>query len=100
MCMYCERRQDVAFGWDQPALPYHLPITEGGRLNGNIAEFDKFDGRIHDYQTCTPELILTCPGYFGGDGVGTVLIPIKYCPECGRKLGKPENHNKSESGDA
>ena len=25
---------------------------------------------------------------FGGNGVGTIHIPIKYCPECGRKLGK------------
>ena len=50
-----------------------------------------------DYQTATPELILTCSGYFDGDsvktifdinGVGTIHIPIKYCPECGRKLGK------------
>ena len=33
-------------------------------------------------------LILTCPSYFDGEGVGTIYIPIKYCPECGRKLGK------------
>ena len=35
-----------------------------------------------------PELILTCPGYFTGEGIGTIYIPIKYCAECGRKLGK------------
>jgi len=45
----------------------------------------------HDYQTATPELILTCPGYFNGEGVGSIYIPIKYCPECGRKLGNKKS---------
>lgn len=49
------------------------------------------EGEIRDYKTACPELVLTCPGYFGGEGVGTICIPIKYCPECGRKLGKEEN---------
>lgn len=44
MCMYCERRQDVKFGWNQPKLPY-------------------YDN----------------------------LLNIKYCPECGKKLGKGNN---------
>lgn len=88
MCMYCERRQDVKFGWDQPKLPYHNPTEPSNNLSGNIADFDLFEGMIYDYQTTTPKLILTCKGYFDGDGVGTVYIPIKYCPECGRKLGK------------
>lgn len=88
MCMYCERRQDVKFGWDQPKLPYHNPMEPGSNLTGNIADFDMFEGVIHDYQTTSPQLILTCDGYFGGEGIGTVYIPIKYCPECGRKLGK------------
>jgi len=35
-------------------------------------------------------LILTCPGYSNGEGIGTVYIPIKYCHKCGRKLGKAE----------
>lgn len=88
MCMYCERRTDVKFGWEQPKLPYHSNNLTEGRLNGNVLENDKWDGVIHDYQTATPELILTCPGYFNGEGVGTIYIPIKFCPECGRKLGK------------
>lgn len=53
---------------------------------------NEWDGAIYDYQTSTPELILTCKGYFNGYGVGTIYIPIKYCPECGRKLEK--NHKK------
>lgn len=92
MCMYCERRQDVKFGWNQPKLPYHNPMSPDSNLSGNIADFDMFDGVIHDYQTAMPQLILTCEGYFNGDGVGTVYIPIKYCPECGRKLGKTINY--------
>ena len=88
MCMYCERRTDVKFGWEQPKLPYHSNNLTESRLNGNVLENDEWDGVIHDYQTSTPELILTCPGYFNGEGVGTICIPIKFCPECGRKLGK------------
>lgn len=88
MCKYCERRQDIKFGWEQPKLPYHNLQYPFQNLSGNIADFHLFDGVIHDYQTSQPQLILTCEGYFGGDGVGTVYIPIKYCPECGRKLGK------------
>lgn len=88
MCMYCERRQDIKFGWDQPKLPYHNPKELGSNLSGNIANFSLFEGVIHDYQTTIPKLILTCKGFFNGEGVGTIYIPIKYCPECGRKLGK------------
>lgn len=87
MCRYCERRQDVKFGWEQPKLPYHNNLP-GNNLNGNVLENEKWDGTIFDYQTCQPVLSLTCPGYFNGEGVGTIIIPIKYCPECGRKLGK------------
>ena len=94
MCMYCERRTDVKFGWKQPKLPYHSDNLNEGRLNGNVLENEKWDGVIHDYQTVTPELILTCPGYFNGEGVGSIYIPIKYCPECGRKLGGIKNHKK------
>lgn len=87
MCQYCERRQDIKFGWKQPDLPYHSNVP-GTKLSGNIADFDLFEGHIFDYQTSQPQLVLTCNGYFDRDGVGTVYIPIKYCPECGRKLGK------------
>lgn len=51
-------------------------------------------GVIHDYQTTTPELILTCNGYFNGEGVGTIHIPIKFCPECGRKLGSKQTEKE------
>lgn len=88
MCQYCERRQDVKFGWEQQKLPYHNLQEPSRNLSGNIADFSLFDGVIHDYQTARPQLILTCEGYFDGEGIGTVYIPIKYCPECGRKLGK------------
>ena len=30
-------------------------------------------------------------GYFNGEGVGSIYIPIKYCPECGRKLGNKKS---------
>lgn len=88
MCMYCERRTDIKFGWEQPKLPYHNQEDISATLSGNVLENEKWDAVIHDYQTACPQLILTRPGYFNGDGVGTIYIPIKYCPECGRKLGK------------
>lgn len=89
MCMYCERRTDVKFGWEQPKLPLHGNMPFGMDLNGNVLENEKWEGTIFDYKTTTPILSLTCDGYFDGEGVGTIQIPIKFCPECGRKLGKP-----------
>lgn len=94
MCQYCERRTDIKHGWNQPKLPYH-GNPDMYNLSGNIADFVDFEGVIHDYQTTSPQLILTCHGYFSGTGVGMVYIPIKYCPECGRKLGK---NNKKATG--
>ena len=87
MCMYCVRRPDIKFGWDQPKLPYHNNLPFGTDLSGNVLDEDKWDGEIHDYQTTTPQLILTCKDYFGEGTTGTIRIPIKFCPECGRKLG-------------
>lgn len=94
MCMYCERKTDVIFGWNQPKLPYHSKNLDDGCLNGNVLDNSKWDGVIHDYQTTTPELILTCNGYFNGEGVGTIHIPIKFCPECGRKLGSKQTEKE------
>lgn len=48
MCMYCERRQDVKFGWEQPKLPYHNNISMY-ELSGNVLDNDKWEGAIHDY---------------------------------------------------
>lgn len=81
MCKYCERRTDVKFGWDQPELPWHDNQDITRNISGNM---------IHDYQTASPELIIKDKSYFGSDkdGIGTIYIPIKFCPECGRKLGK------------
>lgn len=79
MCKYCERRQDVKFGWKQPSLDC--------KVTGNILENDKVEVIIHDYQTCEPEMINKKEGFFDSEGCGTIYITIKYCPNCGRKLG-------------
>lgn len=92
MCQYCERRTDIAFGWNQPKLPYHSPIP-GYNMVSNVIDEETWEGVIHDYQTSGPMLILTCDGYFNGTGIGHIHIPIKHCPECGRKLGKQETTN-------
>lgn len=92
MCIYCERRQDVKFGWEQPKLPYHNQKDISANISGNMTNIETTEGVIHDYQTACPNLIITDTNFFGGNGIGTLYIPIKYCPECGRKLGK--NHKK------
>lgn len=88
MCMYCERRTDISFGWKQPKLPYHDQKDISANISGNMTNIESTEGVIHDYQTASPCLIITDKKFFNGDGVGTLYIPIKYCPECGRKLGK------------
>lgn len=79
MCKFCERQTKI--GWHQPSLE---------KVNGNIV--DEFsECVIHDYQTRIPELIIKLPTLakiLWGDGIGTIYIPIHYCPICGRKLGK------------
>lgn len=82
MCKYCERRQDVKFGWEQPSLP---------DFNGNIISKDEDEIVIHDYQTAKPELIIkdkTLAQTLWGEGCAGIYIRINYCPMCGRKLGK------------
>ena len=89
MCMYCERRKDVKFGWKQPNLPWHNN-SSGINISSNMTNIETTNGVIHDYQTSTPMLVITDNTSFGenSDGCGTLQIPIKYCPECGRQLGK------------
>lgn len=45
MCKYCERRQDIKFGWEQPKLPYHnkpeVATVLTGNLHGNVLENEK-----------------------------------------------------------
>ena len=36
MCMYCERRTDIKFGWNQPKLPYHNQKDISATLSGNV----------------------------------------------------------------
>ena len=94
MCMYCERKVGVAFFWKQPQLPYHNQKDISANLSGNVLENKKWNGFIYDCLKAHPELILTCHGYFNGEGIGTICIPIKYCPECGRRLGKKNEKSK------
>ena len=107
MCEYCERRTDIKFGWEQPKLydkSKNAPF--GDQFHGNIG--DDWEARIHDYQTTTPEIIMTSKNmaeylWGGNDGVATLYLPVHYCPICGRKLGKNINqitnadkqHNKT-----
>lgn len=92
MCKYCERRKDIRFGWEQPALyedSKQAPF--GDRLSGNMG--DDWEARIHDYQTAAPELVITSKdmaSYLWGNGVASLYLPVYYCPVCGRKLGRTE----------
>jgi hypothetical protein len=83
VCKYCERRKDVPFGWNQPALE---------NVNGNIIDSES-EVNVYDYQTRMPELVIKLPTLaeiLWGSGFGTIYIPIYFCPVCGRKLGRPD----------
>lgn len=97
MCRYCERNQSVKHGWAQPPLcdeGWKHPsdtIKDSISSNLNINGEPDWEARIHDYQTATPELILTSVNMAAalwGGGTASVYVPIKYCPVCGRRLGK------------
>ena len=83
MCKYCEKHED----WNQPALPLHDGfILEN--LNSNVIDASKWDGYIQDFKGSHPILVLKCPKYYDNEIDGAIYIPIKYCPMCGRKLGR------------
>lgn len=86
MCVYCERA--TKYGWDQPKLPYHDQENVSDNFASNILDSEEWNGEIRDYKTASPQLVLTNPHFFNDPGIATIYIPIKYCPECGRKLGK------------
>lgn len=81
MCRYCDRT-DIPFISDMPKVPL--------KISGNILENEKFDIQIFDYKTFQPVMLVSQKGFFDGEGVGTIYIPINYCPYCGRKLGKDD----------
>lgn len=90
MCFFVKEGRTLNL--DGSNLSCHITIKRTFRQISQVMFWrEAWEGEIRDYKTACPELVLTCPGYFGGEGVGTICIPIKYCPECGRKLGKEEN---------
>lgn len=100
MCQYCERRTDVKFGWKQPCFcdkNWKHPsnsIQDRVSSNLNVNGEPDWKARVYDYQTSTPELILTSKNIakaLWGSGTASIYIPIHYCPVCGRKLGGVEN---------
>lgn len=106
MCIYCERRKDIKIGWDQPCLYdknwQHPTNTIKNTLssNLNINGQPDWEARIYDYQTSTPELILTSKNMakvLWGSGTASIYIPIKRCPVCGRPLGKQIENNNTQS---
>ena len=96
MCVYCERNQNVKFGWNQPCFYdenwIHPSDTIPDQLSTNLSfNGNDWEARVYDFQTSTPELILTskniAQALYGG-GEANIHIPIHFCPVCGRKLGK------------
>lgn len=81
MCRYCDRT-DIPFISDMPKVPLEI--------SGNILENEKFTIQIFDYKTFQPVMLVSQKGFFDGEGVGTIYIPINYCPYCGRKLGEDD----------
>ena len=64
------------------------------KVSGNVLENEDANIQIFDYQDSQPLLLITQQNYFDGVGVGTIYIPIDYCPYCGRKLGKDIKYDK------
>ena len=85
MCKYCERN-NVKFITDMPNIPL--------KVCGNVLENEDANIQIFDYQDSQPLLLITQQNYFDGEGIGTIYIPIDYCPYCGRKLGKDIKYDK------
>lgn len=85
MCKYCDRI-NVPFIDDMPKVPL--------KIFGNILENEKFGIQIFDYKTSQPMMLVSQKGFFDGEGVGTIYIPIDYCPYCGRKLGENKKEGK------
>ena len=85
MCKYCER-DNVKFITDMPNIPL--------KVCGNVLENEDANIQIFDYQDSQPLLLITQQNYFDGEGIGTMHIPIDYCPYCGRKLGKDIKYDK------
>lgn len=80
MCRYCERNKESRLGWaNQPPLDC--------KVTGNVLVNDIVEVVIIDYKTTEPVMIIKEEGYFNGDGCGSIYITIKYCPNCGRRLG-------------
>lgn len=82
MCMYCDRK-------DQ-AIPLPLPVE----ILGNMITPETTTVQILSYCTRRSELVVTDYNYFTKDdpsstGIGTVCIPIKFCPMCGNRLSAP-----------
>lgn len=97
MCVYCERRTDVKYGWNQFSLcdeHWQQENVMPDKILSNLTLDENNDWKavIHDYQINTPQLIITSKdvgqALFGDGGIATIYIPIKHCPVCGRKLGK------------
>lgn len=103
MCMYCERN---GRDWEQmPPLPYMDQNRKDGQsvVTGNMINPMTTTVVIRDYRSRQPELVVMDRSFFleyhnDPTGIGTVYIPIKFCPECGRKLGPASPPNESVKG--
>ena len=56
MCMYCERRTDIKFGWKQPKLPYHNN-PPSYNLSGNVLENEEWDAEFKDKMLAATEVM-------------------------------------------
>lgn len=58
---------------------------------------------VRDYRSKQPELVVLDRSFFlkyynDPAGIGAVYVPIKFCPECGRRLGKADPGAEKVSG--
>lgn len=90
MCRYCNRENVNNLG-KLPPLPYRDGVDNlkpcSPSITGNIIDPKSTTAYVYDYITTQPQLVVTDITAFEGTGIGCIYIPIRYCPECGRKLG-------------
>lgn len=79
MCQYCEKDVNAKLGQNQPILPY----------SSNILVREKIETKLYGYgpnQTGTPIISIDIKNFPIEDASIYIHIPIKFCPECGRKI--------------
>ena len=93
MCEYCEYKDEKEF---QPPN-----LCNDIFSNLNINKRIIWEARVYDIPEQSPEILITSQEFaqrFWGYGMAAIWIPIRFCPNCGRRLGKKLENEKAKEG--